>query len=293
LTGLQELAQQDQFIRAGSIPASPPKVSAIVAAYCEQRYIGACLSSLLAQTYRPFEIIVIDDGSRDETASIAASFEVVRLIRQSHRGAALARNRGAQEAAGDILVFVDADMVFPSVFIERLTAPMRTKNVVGTFTKEIYVANSHRMWARAHMLGRGLPADRHFGKDFPDEWDIFRAVRKDAFFQAGGFEEVGYGEDRTLGAKLSTKAIAAPGATCFHHEPDSLAEVYRSARWFGRGSQIQLTRRPAVVYGPPRSLARALKLAARHRMPSLFVYRLVWDLGVLIGWMTRSHGSVK
>lgn len=269
---------------------SKPLVSVVLAAYDEARYVEACLSSLRAQTYEPLEIVLVDDGSSDGTPELAEAFEGVKVVREAHLGAGRARNVGARHSAGDVLVFVDADMLFPPEFVERLVAPILSGEATGTFTKEILVANGDRRWARAHMVGRGLPPDTHFPPGFPDTWENFRAIRRDAFERVGGFDEIGHGEDVTIGRKLGEHALAVPGTTCWHFEPDNLGDIFASARWLGRGERVAETgRRPS--YHPWRVLRRALGLAVRHRMPSLVVYRLVWDAGVVFGWATRNRAA--
>ena len=214
----------------------------------------------------------MDDGSNDGTPDIAARVAGVRLLRRSHRGAAAARNAGAREAAGDVLVFLDADMTFPPAFIERLVAPILDGRAIGTFTKEIMVANAERRWARAHMVGRRLPLERHFPPGFPDRWENFRAIRRSAFESVGGFDEIGHGEDVTVGRKLGQLALAAPGALCWHFEPDTLRDIFASGKWLGRGERVREEwSRPSVR--PWRLAAGALQSAREHRLPSLFVYR--------------------
>jgi len=272
---------------AGPRPGSP-SVSVVIAAHDEERYLGDCLRSLAAQTYRPLEVIVVDDGSRDATAAVAARFPTVRLLRQAHLGAGSARNLGASRAHGDILVFVDGDMVLAPRFVDRLIAPMRGGGAVGTFTKDILMANPGRRWARAHVLGRNLdPQDPMAG--VPDRWEIFRAVWRRDFERVGGFDDVGHGEDVTLGRKLGALAEAAPGATCWHHFPDTLPDVFRSARWYGRGIRIAEDPSWRARYGPLKSTRRALRMAWRHRWPPLLLYRLVWEAGAWWGWRTRER----
>lgn len=266
-------------------------VSVIMAAHNESRHIAASLQALSEQDYEPLEVVVVDDGSRDGTAEIVARSPHSTLLRQSHQGPAIARNLGASVAKGDILVFVDADMICPPEFISRLVAPMIDDDAPGTFTKEIFVANPHRRWAVAHMLGRGLPRDRHFRDGFPDRWEIYRAVWRDRFEAVGGFDNVGYGEDVTLGRKLGVEAVAAPGASCRHFEPDTLLDIFRSARWFGRGERIQENPHWRDAYRPKRLVGYAWKLAVTHRKPSLFIYRVWWSMGVLYGSLTRNRGS--
>jgi len=85
-------------------------VSVIVPTYNRSAWIGATLRTVLAQTHRPHEIIVIDDGSADDTASVVAGFgSEVRYVRQDNAGVSAARNHGARIATGEFLAFVDSD----------------------------------------------------------------------------------------------------------------------------------------------------------------------------------------
>jgi glycosyltransferase involved in cell wall biosynthesis len=85
-----------------------PAVSAIVPVYNAGRYLGEALDSILGQDYEPLEVVVVDDGSTDDSAAIAAE-RPVRLIRRPHTGIAPTRNAGLAAAAGDVIAFLDAD----------------------------------------------------------------------------------------------------------------------------------------------------------------------------------------
>ncbi len=87
-----------------------PTVSVVIPAYNAERYIGETLESVLAQTYRDFEVVVVDDGSTDGTREIVRNYgEPVRLVEQPNSGPAAARNRGIREARGRFIAFIDAD----------------------------------------------------------------------------------------------------------------------------------------------------------------------------------------
>ena len=91
---------------------SLPSVSVIIPAYNAAPTIGKALRALRAQSYAGrLEVVVVDDGSSDETSSIIRTFPEVRLVVQQNAGPARARNRGAAEASGYILLFTDADCV--------------------------------------------------------------------------------------------------------------------------------------------------------------------------------------
>lgn len=89
-----------------------PLVSVIVPVYNTEKYLGEALESIMNQTYRNIEIIVVDDGSTDSSADVAASFEGVRVVRQENRGQGAARNVGIGIAEAELLSFLDADDMF-------------------------------------------------------------------------------------------------------------------------------------------------------------------------------------
>lgn len=91
-------------------------ISVIVPAYNNAAFLGETLDSLLAQTWQAWEAVVVDDGSKDNTRDILAAYCVkdsrIRCITQENAGVSAARNRGLSEAAGDFVVFLDADDLY-------------------------------------------------------------------------------------------------------------------------------------------------------------------------------------
>ena len=87
----------------------PIVISVVIPALNEEKFLPTCLKSLEKQEFKkPFEIIVVDNGSEDKTVTVAKSFGV-RIISEPHRGLPLARQRGLEAAKGEIVAFVDAD----------------------------------------------------------------------------------------------------------------------------------------------------------------------------------------
>ncbi len=84
-------------------------ISVIIPCYNQAHFLYEAIESVLAQTHHDFEIIVVDDGSTDSTAEVAAGHPDVRYVRQPNRGVATARNTGLRESEGEYLVFLDAD----------------------------------------------------------------------------------------------------------------------------------------------------------------------------------------
>jgi len=100
-----------------------PRVSVVMPAYDAERTVGAAVSSVLSQSYRDLELVVVDDGSTDATGAIVAAHRgPVRLVRQENAGVAAARNRGIREAEGELISFCDADDLVFERHLEALVA---------------------------------------------------------------------------------------------------------------------------------------------------------------------------
>jgi glycosyltransferase involved in cell wall biosynthesis len=103
-----------------------PTVSVVLTAYNVGPYIAEALRSVLAQTYSDFEIIVVDDGSTDETPTALAPFRHrITYVAQANRGAGAARNTGLRLAKGEFVTFLDADDVWLPNFLEREVRALR------------------------------------------------------------------------------------------------------------------------------------------------------------------------
>ena len=104
---------------------SRPMVSVVIPAYNCERFLAEAIESVLAQSYRPNEVIVVDDGSTDQSANIARSYKEIQYIYQPNQGLAVTRNRGLAIAQGEFIAFLDADDVWlPNklkVQVEHLT----------------------------------------------------------------------------------------------------------------------------------------------------------------------------
>jgi glycosyltransferase involved in cell wall biosynthesis len=101
-----------------------PKVSIVIPVYGVEKYIGACIRSLQAQTYTNLEIILVDDGGKDRSAAICEEYAAVdnriRVIHKPNGGAASARNVGIDAATGAFICFVDGDDVVEENYVEHL-----------------------------------------------------------------------------------------------------------------------------------------------------------------------------
>jgi glycosyltransferase involved in cell wall biosynthesis len=107
-------------------------VSVVIPAYNHERFVGIAVASALRQTRPPLEIVVVDDGSTDATASRVAEFGPdVRLISQPNGGVSSARNTGIAEASGDLIAFLDADDEWCPAKLERQVAAFEADPDLG------------------------------------------------------------------------------------------------------------------------------------------------------------------
>ncbi|MBI4761670.1 MAG: glycosyltransferase [Chloroflexi bacterium] len=103
-----------------------PLVSVIIPNYNHARFLGDAIRSVLNQTYRPVEIIVVDDGSTDDSAKVAAAFgDQIRYIYQTNAGLSAARNTGLRASKGELIGVLDADDMYEPNFLETLVAALQ------------------------------------------------------------------------------------------------------------------------------------------------------------------------
>ena len=138
-------------------PTFVPAVSVLVPAFNEEAGIETSLRSLCIQDYPDFEVIVIDDGSTDATASIVEGLIAelgssrLSLVRQENAGKSNALNAGLQAARGEVIVTVDGDTAFTPGALALLVQPMRDDRV-GAVSGNTKVANRHRLLGRWQHL---------------------------------------------------------------------------------------------------------------------------------------------
>ncbi len=110
------------------------KVSLIIPVYNAEKYLKECLDSVLEQSYKPIEIILVNDGSTDRSAEIIADYEKkekkIKVIHQSNQGVCSARNLGMAAATGEYIVFADSDDILPYDSIEKRKENIREADLV-------------------------------------------------------------------------------------------------------------------------------------------------------------------
>lgn len=107
------------------------KVTVVIPAFNAERYLADALESVERQTHQPNECLVVDDGSTDATETVARSFPFVRYVHKPNGGDASARNRGIEEARGDLIAFLDSDDVWKPQKLEKQLALFTNQPALG------------------------------------------------------------------------------------------------------------------------------------------------------------------
>lgn len=218
------------------------RISVIVCAHNEARYLPACLYSLLAQSRRPDDILVIDNASTDTTGEVARAVPGVRVIDEPRKGLTVARETGRRCASGDLLVYLDADCRAPLTWLERverrfltdphllaLSAPYRFydwdwRGRLLIRAYDVTLAPATQLLVK-YVLGIGTI---FYGGNF--------AVRREGLELIGGFDTSieFHGEDTNVGRRLHRIGKVTLVQDCY---------LYTSARRYramGKGAVIRL-----------------------------------------------------
>ena len=212
-----------------------PRLSVVIPTHNGAETLADCLNALRASSFSPAEIIVVDDGSSDDSAKIAerCGCRVIRLAQNI--GAARAKNRGAREAIGDILFFTDDDVVVARDALANLIenySDASVAGVVGLLDSKIpfdeFASNFKNLWmrfsyAKVPREGIGL------------FYTSIASMRREIFLQLGGFDENYRGASITEDTEFGQRAWAAgyllrldDRVTAAHHKHYTLGEVLQT-----------------------------------------------------------------
>ena len=217
-----------------------PTVSVVVCAFNAAETIGDCLASLERVDYPSLEVIVVDDGSKDETASIARLHPRVQLIQTPNRGLSVARNVGLQASTSDIVVYVDADVRVEPSWLAHLIQPFAAPTVVLAGGPNV-VPHDDGWFAQCVARSPGAPAhvllDDRIAEHVPG---CNLAIRRTALLDIGGFDPIYLraGDDVDVGWRLQDRGgvlAFSSSALVWHHHRDRLAAYWRQQVGYGEG----------------------------------------------------------
>ena len=190
----------------GSVAGGPtPSFSVVIAAYDAADTISEALESVLSQTVRAREIVVCDDGSRDDLAAALVPFrDRITLVGQENAGEGAAKNKGASRATGDFVLFLDADDTFLPERVEALGELAATRPDLDILTSDAFLEVDGKVVRRCYEAGwtfevhdqRGAILERNF---------VFglAAVRRTRFLESGGFDRsILHGTDWDLWCRM-------------------------------------------------------------------------------------------
>ncbi len=186
----------------------PTQFSVVIPAYQAAATIARALHSVAAQTHPSFEVIVIDDGSTDNTFETVAGFSGVTVLRQSNSGAAQARNRGIESSQGEWIAFLDADDIWLPNHLEALD------RAIKSFPSVSFVGSRGPRRVRDVDKSRGSQGRRGARRSQVRKTDYFKVARNHVFRRAVDMSSVAvrretietnfvYFENRVIGEDIA------------------------------------------------------------------------------------------
>lgn len=217
-------------------------ISVIICAHNEARYLPACLHSLFAQTRVPDEVLVVNNASTDETRALALQVPGVRVVDEPRKGLPRARETGRLAAAGDLLVYLDADCRAPLTWLAKVEAKfLRDPDLIALSAP--YRFYDWDWWGRLLIRAYDFtlaPGTQFLVKYLLGIGAVFYggnfAVRRRALERIGGFDTsiTFHGEDTNVGRRLHAAGKVSLYQDCY---------LYTSARRYvamGKGTVIRL-----------------------------------------------------
>lgn len=256
-------------------------ISVVIPAQNAASTIAACLTALQQQTVTAdtYEVIVVDDGSTDETAVIATNHGATVIRHSQRRGAAAARNSGIQAAQGTIICFTDADCQPDPDWIAQISQPLcQQPDIIGS--KGIYGSRQRQLVARFVQIEYEDKYDLLQGQETIDFIDTYSAAyRRDVLLANDGFDEnVYYVEDQELSFRLAArgyKMVFQPAARVFHQHSDTLVKYGRKKFQIGYWKAQIIRRFPN----------RAVKDSHTPQVLKLQMLLVAAWLGLLPAWL--------
>jgi O-antigen biosynthesis protein len=271
--------------------ATWPRVSVVVCAYNAADTLEDNLASLERLTYPDYEIILVNDGSRDRTGDIGRAHPRVRVIDIPNGGLSAARNVGLAEATGDIVAYTDADTRVDRDWLTFLVQPFLTLDVVGSGGPNVVPPDDPPI---AQCIARAPGGPTHVLLDDRTAEHVpgcNMAFRREALLAIGGFNPIYLraGDDVDVCWRLQTRGWKigfAAAALVWHHHRSSVKAYWRQQVGYGEGETW------LMAHHPEKFLDGRMLWRGRIYSPLPFV-RSLWSTRINAGvWGTAAFPSV-
>jgi O-antigen biosynthesis protein len=226
-----------------------PRVSVVVCAYNAERTIDQCLASLAVINYPNYEVIVVNDGSRDRTLEIAESHEYCRIISQANKGLSVARNVGAEAATGEIVAYTDSDCVADPDWLTYLVAKMEANNLSACGGPNVPPPEDD-MVAAAVAVAPGGPTHVLISDEVAEHIaGCNMAFRRDVLLRLGGFDPIyrAAGDDVDICWRLQDAGYTigfSPAAFVWHFRRNTVAAYCAQQRGYGKAEALVYSKHP-------------------------------------------------
>lgn len=214
-----------------------PLVSALIAAHKEESHIANCINSLLRQSYKNLEIIVIENGdSQDKTFDIAKDFEnkyknvKTFSIPGKQKGPGNAWNFGIKKSKGEIIMICGADSIYGKDYIQQgIKSLVDGTNIATKHVKEV-CSNQDNLWARAFFKERIWPNSLS---------EVFTLIKSDYLKKRPFNPELGYADDQTIFRTEGTR-FPTLDLEVYHTNPETLKDTWNHSIWVAKSMKNKL-----------------------------------------------------
>ncbi len=213
-------------------------ISVIIPTKNEEDVIEECLMSIFNQSVNPLEVIIVDGCSTDHTLDIAKKFNVTIIKEGEFSSPANARNVGAENAKGDIILLMDADVLLEHDCLERASEVFMDDNVIAAVPSELgynhsYLELIQRKW------NEGLRTSVNIGLQRVTTSGLVAFFRKEVFEKIKFDTAFGFGEDDDFSTRLRKefdgyKILTAEDCKVIAHSPHTIGELAARYVWWGR-----------------------------------------------------------
>jgi glycosyltransferase involved in cell wall biosynthesis len=226
-----------------------PRVSVVVCAYNAERTMDQCLASLAVLNYPDYEVIVVNDGSRDRTREIAEGYDYCRIINQSNKGLSAARNVGAEAATGEIVAYTDSDCVADPDWLTYLVAKMEASDLVACGGPNFPPPEDNVVPA-AVAVAPGGPTHVLISDEVAEHIaGCNMAFRREVLLQLGGFDPIyrAAGDDVDICWRFQDAGYTigfSPAAVVWHFRRNTVAAYCAQQRGYGKAEALVYSKHP-------------------------------------------------